>query len=160
MTQQNIPPGLRPKPNGSFVQQTQQQTQVRKINRPDVEVVERPDPKFVQFAEGEMIEGILLSIETIRVGQPPKNASKYTVEEWDTGEVLQFLGTYQIDTKLRPQDLGHKIWVKCEGSDSNVTRNGRPMKLFRVGVSDQAVPGFALDGSRITDEDLPPEAFA
>ncbi len=127
--------------------------QPRQAEKPAFNMVERKDPRFVQFGDGEMITGVLVSIERIKVNDKP--ASRYTVEDLDTKELCAFLGTFQIDAKLRPVDVGHVIEVRCEGTDSNVGRNGNSMKLFKVLVSDRTAPGWAYDGTPITNDDIP-----
>lgn len=120
---------------------------------------ERKEPTFVTFADGDFVEGVLVNVERIEVGEPKKMANRYTVADLDTRELSSFLGSYQIDTKLRPSDKGHFIQVRCEGEDKTVVRSGRAMKKFRVVVSDEAVPAAKTgnqleDGTFITDYDI------
>jgi hypothetical protein len=122
-------------------------------------MIERKDPEFKQFAEGDVLTGVLVSIETIQIkdretGQP-KSCARYTVEEIESGEMVCFLGAYQIDSKLRSGDIGHIIEVRHLGKDDSVKRNGNPMTRYKVLVSDKAAPGWTHSGSRVTDEDLP-----
>jgi len=119
---------------------------------------ERKEPTFVQFADGEEVSGILLRIDRMQVGQQKQIANRYTLRDLD-GEMYSFLGTYQIDTKLHTTDVGHYVQVRCEGTDSSVTRNGNAMKKFKVSVSEKPYApkqGRKLeDGTYITDEDIP-----
>ena len=117
-------------------------------------MIERKEPEFIKFAEGEVVEGILKSIERIQVGTPAKDAIRYTVADVATGELSSFLGCYQIDTKLRRDDLGHYITVRYEGEDSSVRRNGNSMKRFKVFVSELRYNGQPEDGTFITNEDI------
>lgn len=120
-----------------------------------VKMTERKDPVFVQFSDGDVVEGILTNVERIEVSNKP--VTRFTVKQ-DDGELCSFLGTYQINSKLRPSDRGHRVSVRCEGSDSNVTRNGNAMKVFRVYVSDDPLvrPVAATeDPTQITDDDIP-----
>ena len=122
---------------------------------------ERKDPTFIQFdTQGTVAEGTLLKIERIQIGEDKKLATRYTILDIDSGEVSAFLGTYAIDTKLRPQDQGHYIRVVFEGVDANIGRNGNSMKLFSVRVSKRPAHEFLgktnTDGSPlITDADIP-----
>lgn len=116
---------------------------------------ERKEPKFLQFGDGEVIEGVLVSVARVNIKEKP--ATRYTVRDLETGEFSAFLGTYQLDTKLQPGDVGKFIRVRCEGENKDVGRNGNSMKLFKVEVSKQRVssvqPGRADPG--ITDDDIP-----
>ena len=124
-----------------------------------MEMIERKDPEFVKFAVGEVIEGILANIERIEVGTPPKKATRYTLEDVETGNHFCFLGSYQLDTKLRPKDHGHYVTVRYEGEDKSVNRNGNNMKSFKVCVSKDPYRKPTAkqldDGTFITDDDLP-----
>jgi hypothetical protein len=121
---------------------------------------ERKEPTFVKFADGETVDGVLISIQKMMVGQPPKPATRYTIMDIDSKELHCFLGTYQIDTKLRPADKGHYISVTCEGNEPGVIRNGNPMKRFKIRVSNQTVlealgGNSQVDSTFITDDDIP-----
>lgn len=115
---------------------------------------ERLDPKHVKFADGEVFVGVLVAIERITIGG--KAATRYRAQDVETDEMVTFNGTFQIDSKLRKTDVGHVIEIRNEGTDPNVSRNGNNMKIFRVRVSKQFAPGWAHDGTPITDDDLPP----
>ncbi len=127
---------------------------------PAVDMVERKEPDFVKFTEGEVIEGVLVNVERIQVGNPPKSAVRYTLADVEDGSLICFLGSYQIDTKLRPSDKGHYITVRYEGEDTSVKRNGNSMKRFKVFVS--AAPYISAtatgnqleDGTFITNDDI------
>jgi len=119
---------------------------------------ERLEPNFTKFGAGEIVEGILLRIDTVQVGERKQNVTRYTVEDMDTGALTSFLGSYQLDTRLRPNDFEHFVSIRCEGSDLNIVRNGNPMKLFKVFVSD--IPARTPQGvhvpqaTEITNADL------
>lgn len=128
---------------------------------------ERPDPRKFEFGDGVELIGILLDVERRMVKDPrsgaPKPAIRYTVRELQdpatmtySSEPVFFYGTYQLDSKLRPSDVGHFIRILCRGEDKSVGRNGNNMKLFDVNVTKETAPGFANDGTEITDADLPP----
>lgn len=111
---------------------------------------ERKEPRLVKFADGEALSGVLIGIESIEVNK--KKVSRFVVQDLESGELCSFLGTAQINSKLRTTDLGHAIEVRCEGTDPNVTKNGNAMKLFRVKVSREKV---GADSLLITDADIP-----
>ena len=112
-------------------------------------MLERKEPRFVQFAVGEVVNGVLVNMEKVTVNG--KIAIRYTVRE-DDGEFCAFLGTHQLNTKLRPSDRGFYVSIRCEGQDESVQRNGNPMKLFKVLVSADKATDASL---YITDEDIP-----
>lgn len=121
---------------------------------------ERSEPKFVKFGVGEVVEGVLIKIEQVEIGELKKKATRYTVEDLESKELSSFLGAYQIDTKLRQSDRGHFISVRYEGEEKNVVRNGHALRRYTVRVSNQPVrpasaPGKQLeDGTFITDDDV------
>jgi len=115
----------------------------------NTEMVEREEPRHVKFATGEVIEGILVSLERRVVEDKP--GIYYTVLQAD-GVAVGFWGTHQLNTKLRPTDRGHQVSIRCEGTDTMVGRAGNNMKVFKVLVSKD----LAKDGELyITDEDIP-----
>jgi hypothetical protein len=121
---------------------------------------ERKEPEFKQFAEGDVLEGVLTNVERIMIGDKAnpkikKPVTRYTVQEMESGEPVCFLGSYQLDVKLRPQDIGHYVRIINEGKDPAVTRNGNAMTRYKVLVTERPAPGWANDGSQITDADLP-----
>ncbi len=132
--------------------QPRTQTAAAEPAKPAFNMVERKDPKHIQFGDGETVTGILVGIE--RIPMNGKNVCRYTVEELESGEILAFLGTYQIDSKLRLADVGHVVTVRCEGASKEVSKNGNAMKLFKVAVSDRKAPGWAHDGTEITESDI------
>ena len=111
---------------------------------------ERQEPRFVKFATGVIVEGILTTIE--RVSIQNKAAVRYTVEEM-SGEFVQFLGTHQINTKLRQGDIGHGVHIRCKGEDTMVKRGENCMKVFEVFVSKELARN-AEDALLITDADI------
>jgi hypothetical protein len=114
----------------------------------------REEARFIKFAQGEVVEGILLSVQPISIQNKP--ATRYIVSD-ENGEMVSFLGTYQLNEKLRPADRGHKIIVRCEGEDVNVKRGDNCMKVFDVKVSRELVTKIAPSSinPEITDGDIP-----
>jgi hypothetical protein len=116
---------------------------------------EREEPRFVKFAKGECVDGVLVEVERISVRDQESGrtgaAVRYTVKQ-DDGTFVCFLGTHQINTKLRPTDKGYYISVRYEGEDANVGRGGNQMKHFKVLVSDQTA---SVDSLYINDSDIP-----
>jgi hypothetical protein len=114
------------------------------------EMEERKEPRFVQFSSGDVVEGLLVSV--LRVKIEGKDAVRYIVLQ-DDDELVSFLGTYIINTKLSPADRGHRISVRYEGENPQVKRGENCMKMFKVLVSKKAV--LPLDSLGITDDDIP-----
>lgn len=121
--------------------------------------VDRLDPKKLEFGDGGVVTMILTGIDRVQVGNPPKMAARYSFEDFETGEKFFMIGTHQLDSKIVLKDLGHVLRIRYEGTDPSVTRNGNAMKKFHVQVSVRCAPGWAQDGTPITDDDLPPEAY-
>jgi hypothetical protein len=112
----------------------------------------REEPHFVQFVTGEMIEGTLLARDRVQVkGQA---GVRYTVK-LDNGTLVAFLGTYQLNTKLRLDDLMHRVEIRSIGEDVMVKRGDNCMKVFEVKVSKDRVVAPSGDSPEITGDDLP-----
>lgn len=98
---------------------------------------ERTEPEFVKFERaGNSIEGLLVRVEKLQVKDSNGRmnpAMRYTVDE-GTRQVC-FLGTYDINQKLRAADEDHWIKVTFKGESSN--GNGNKQRLFSVMVSDE-----------------------
>lgn len=105
-------------------------------------MIEREEPRFVQFNEGDVVEGVLVEIKSLSVQGKP--AIRYTVD--DNGQLYSFLGTYQINEKIHFGDKGKKVRIRYEGEDRSVARSGNPMRIFRVFVSTEVVNGAAERG--------------
>jgi hypothetical protein len=91
-------------------------------------------------------------MERIRVKE--KLAIRYTVQE-ESGAMLAFIGTHQLNAKLRPTDLAHRVEIRCIGEDTMVKRGDNCMKVFEVRVSkDPVIRGAAIDSTEITDDDI------
>jgi hypothetical protein len=120
------------------------------------EMKEIKDPKFIKFGDGEVVTGMLMAIERATVNGKP--ASRYLVLEEESREPVCFLGTFQIDSRLLTTHIGHRIMIRCEGTDPRVVKNGNAMKIFRVYVSENKMPlsgGSAENDLGITDADIP-----
>jgi hypothetical protein len=110
---------------------------------------EREEPRFTKFATGDVLDGVLVSIDRITIEDKP--AIRYTVRE-HSGEFVSFLGTHQLNQKLRTTDRGHLISIRCEGEDTMVRKGDNCMKVFKVLVSKE----LAEDGDLyISEADIP-----
>lgn len=127
------------------------------ILNPDEGFETRELPKFIQFGDGDYLEGVLIAIE--KATAKGKACTRYTVLKTG-GDAVSFLGTNQLDRKLRQSDLGHRVKICCTGSDPNVQKGNNAMKLFDVKVSNAPVPNAPLlsvhdTNPEITDADIP-----
>jgi len=115
-------------------------------------------PKFISFAEGDFVEGILVGIEMASVKGKP--CTRYTVMQ-DDDSMVAFIGTNQLDRKLRTSDRGHRVRIRCTGEDASVQKGENKMKLFEVQIGKKRVANAPLlavrDGSspEIGDDDIP-----
>jgi len=133
------------------------------MNAENLQLIERKEPEFIKFeSAGEVVDGELVRVDAIDVGERKQRVNRYTLEVDDKGTRVSFLGAYQIDSKLTPRDIGHWVEITCLGEDPNVSRNGNAMKLFCVRVSAHPVKrvtepnGRKLeDGTYITNSDIP-----
>ena len=126
-------------------------------------LTERKAPELFSFkAEGDMLDGILIRVDAISIkdkttGQP-KRVSQYTFHRIN-GDVVKMLGTYDIDCKILPGDVGLFIEVVYVGENREVRRGDNFMKVFRVQVEEKkmaaAASGKFADGTEITDADIP-----
>jgi hypothetical protein len=123
-------------------------------------MIKRQPPKHVNFAEGEILDGILIKVELIRV--QGKQTARYTMRELTGGNRFTFLGLQNIDNQIDPADLGHRISITCVGTTPPRIQGQSPMKIFDIIVSDKKLAEVLtpIDGGPITDDDLPPaEAY-
>ena len=121
------------------------------------EMETREIPKKIKFAEGDFVEGILIGIQALTVNG--RGCTLYTVIQNDDS-CVEFLGTNQLDRKLRVTDKGRRISVRCTGEDPTVQKGDNRMKLFEVRVSKSIVKGAPVMAAHdadpgITDADIP-----
>ena len=126
---------------------------------------ERKEPKFITFNDGDVIEGVLVKIDTPTVNG--KKVPRFVLDDGDvendqfvpSGDRSCFLGTWDIMQKLRTTDIGHYVSVRCEGVDKSIVRNGNALRRFKVFVSalpiNGATRGDAVTDLGITDADIP-----
>jgi hypothetical protein len=127
----------------------------------------RLQPRKFDFADGVNLVGVITDVERRTLKDQKtgvlKPAVRYTVREIENiatltyaAEPVFFFGTYQIDNAIRTTDVGHFVSITCTGEDKGAGRGGNAMKLFDVNVSKETAPGYANDGTPITEDDLPP----
>jgi hypothetical protein len=115
---------------------------------------ERKEPVFVEFADGECVEGVFVGIEKIEVGDDKKPTPRFTLFRLEDEQFISFLGTYQLCAKLRKRDLGHFVSVRYEGENVSIGKQkGNAMKMFKILISRDAVPN--AHGLIIADLEIP-----
>lgn len=127
-------------------------------------LTERKAPELFSFkAEGDVLDGILVRVDAISIKDKTthqaKRVSQYTFRR-ENGDVVKMLGTYDIDCKIIPADVGLFVEVVYVGENREVRRGDNYMKVFRVQVEERksmaaAASGKFTDGTEITDEDIP-----
>lgn len=133
-------------------------------------MIERKEPEFIEFKEGDVHQGALVAIDRVDVRDREtgrvRPVVRYTLAAGDlmddgsfraNGEKMSFLGSYHLNSLLETRDRGHYLAVKFLGLDSTVQRNGNSMKRFQVWVSERPVIGAARPAQanpEITDEDI------
>lgn len=110
------------------------------------EWVEAKAPEMFKFTrQGEELTGVLVNIEPTTV-KNPEGGSSETIEymlQDDRGERVTFLGTNDLNKKIRADHIGHCIAIKYERNDNSFTKPGQnAAKVFKVMVSKEKEPGF------------------
>ena len=126
--------------------------QIDQATAAEMEMEERKEPEFIRFNQGDLVEGVLMAVEKATIKGKP--IARFTVRRADGSEAA-FIGTNQINRKLRLEDLGHRVEIVCTGEDQNVKRGDNCMKLFTVKVSKSKAAGVSLPVR--TEGDLVPE---
>ena len=99
--------------------------------RPSVELVERTGTEIFRFdAPGDCLQGRLISIETADIGGKP--TLRYIVQDGEEDRIVGFLGTVDLNTKIRPSDVGKILQIRYEGKDSQTEAGKNPIKRFKV----------------------------
>jgi hypothetical protein len=115
---------------------------------------EREAPILFEFkAPGDFLEGELLSFDKIKITdrdtKQPKMVIQYTFASGE--KTVKCLGTYDLNTKLRPSDVG--LWVEITFKDTDTHKNN--MRIFSVKIEEKPKAAAFSDGTQITDEDIP-----
>jgi len=125
----------------------QQKSSARKM-------VERESPEMVEFkGHGDVLEGKLISAVKVQITdrktQKKKEVMEYTLVG-DDGKARKCLGSYDLDTKIRPfEDVG--FWLQIIYATDKDVPSGK-MRVFKVSVEERTA--FS-DGTEIADEDIP-----
>jgi hypothetical protein len=98
-----------------------------------VEMVERTGPEIFRFeTPGDYLRGRLIEIETAEIGGKP--TLRYIVHDEEEGRLFSTLGTVDLNTKIRPTDVGKLLEIRFEGKDAAMEDGKNPIKRFKVFV--------------------------
>jgi hypothetical protein len=96
-----------------------------------VELVERTGTEIFRFdAPGDYLRGRLITIETADIGGKP--TLRYIVQDEEDGRIVGFLGTVDLNKKIRPSDVGKVLEIRYEGNDPQADPGKNPIKRFKV----------------------------
>src|SRR4051812_44645862 len=96
-----------------------------------IQLTERTGPEIFRFENsGDCLRGRLVNIETADIGGKP--TIRYVVHELDKDRLYSFLGTVDLNIKIRSSDIGKLIEVRYLGRDSETGDGKNPIKRFKV----------------------------
>src|SRR5690349_14941125 len=96
-----------------------------------VELVERTGPEIFRFeGPGDYLRGRLITIETVDIGGKP--TLRYIVHDEEEDRLYSFLGTVDLNTKIRPSDTSKVMEIRYIGQDSDSGQGKNPIKRFKV----------------------------
>ena len=96
-----------------------------------VELVERTGPEIFRFeTPGDYLRGRLINIETTDIGGKP--TLRYVVHDEEEDRVFSFLGTVDLNTKIRSSDVGKILEIRYVGKDTQAEQGKNPIKRFKV----------------------------
>jgi hypothetical protein len=99
--------------------------------QPKVELTERTGPEIFRFdSPGDCLHGRLVNIETVDIGGKP--TLRYVVHETEEDKIYSFLGTVDLNIKIRQSDIGKVLEVHYLGRDSEAQDGRNPIKRFKV----------------------------
>ena len=96
-----------------------------------IELEERTGPEIFRFdTPGAYLRGRLINIETTDIGGKP--TLKYIVRDEDEDRLFSFLGTVDLNKKIRSSDIGKILEIHYGGKDSNPEPGKNAIKRFKV----------------------------
>jgi len=96
-----------------------------------VQMVERTGPEIFKFeTPGASLRGQLISIDSTEIDGKP--TLRYIVKDGEDERLFSFLGTVDLNTKIRSSDVGKIIEVRYERNDTQAAAGKHPMKRFKV----------------------------
>ncbi len=102
------------------------------------------DREFFKFSNpGDFIQGKY--VESVNQKAGNNMTKKYTVKRKGDNELVSFLGSTQLDEKMRRIPLGQNIIILFDRSEGSSGDNKSPMKFYKVFVEDPR-PTTGRDG--------------
>ena len=99
--------------------------------RRPIELEERTGPEIFRFENpGEYLRGRLINIETTDIGGKP--TLKYIVRDEEEDRLYSFLGTVDLNKKIRSSDIGKVLEIRYGGKDPNPEPGKNAIKRFKV----------------------------
>ena len=99
--------------------------------RASVDLIERTGPEIFRFeTPGEYLRGLLITIETADIGGKP--TLRYIIRDENEGRIFSFLGTVDLNTKIRRSDVGKILEIQYTGKDDQAEPGKNPVKRFKV----------------------------
>jgi hypothetical protein len=96
-----------------------------------IQMVERTGPEIFRFeTPGEYLRGRLINIETADIGGKP--TLRYIIRDEEKDRIFSFLGTVDLNTKIRPSDVGKILEIQYVGKDAQAEQGKNPIKRFKV----------------------------
>lgn len=115
-------------------------------------------PELYKFENrGDDLHGQLVAVDRVEIKDARTSAKKMVtqfVARIASGQLVKFLGSYDLMQKLSEVHIGKMIRVKYLGDDPSVSRNGNAMKIFSVQTKD-APKVTNAHGVDINDSDIP-----
>ena len=110
-----------------------QQTTELLDKRNPVELEERTGAEIFRFENaGDSLRGTLLDIETTEISGKP--TTRYIFQDEDRDKTVSFLGTVDLNTKIRASDIGKRIEIRYGGKDPQTEAGKNAIKRFKVYV--------------------------
>lgn len=96
-----------------------------------VELVERTGPEIFRFENpGDYLRGRLIAVETTDMAGKP--TLRYIVHDEEEDRLFSFLGTVDLNIKLRKSDISKIVEVQYVGQDPESAQGKNPIKRFKV----------------------------
>jgi len=99
-------------------------------------LVERAGPAIFRFENpGDYIRGRLINIDTADIGGKP--TLKYVLQDEADNRIVSFLGTVDLNTKIRRSDVGKMLEIRYERKDRHADEGKNAIKRFKVLAEDK-----------------------
>jgi hypothetical protein len=101
--------------------------------RGPVEMEERTGAEIFRFENaGDSLTGTLLAMEDVEIGGKP--TVSFIFQDEDSARTVSFLGTVDLNTKIRASDIGKRIQIRYGGKDPQTEAGKNAIKRFKVYV--------------------------